>query len=57
MAIGSGLPTPSPADLPDPGIKLGSLALQVDSLPSELTGEPLIRKDCVGRQGGNRGTS
>ena len=27
---------PSPADLPNPGIKLGSLALQVDSLPTEL---------------------
>ena len=24
----SGLPFPSPGDLPDPGIKLGSLALQ-----------------------------
>ena len=29
----SGLPFPSPEDLPDPGIKLASLALQVDSLP------------------------
>ena len=27
---------PSPADLPNPGIKLGSLALQVDSLSIEL---------------------
>ena len=26
----------SPADLPDPGIELGSPALQVDSLPTEL---------------------
>ena len=31
----SGLPFPSPVGLPDPGIKLRSLALQVDSLPSE----------------------
>ena len=31
----SGLPFPSPEDLPDPGIKPGSPALQVDSLPSE----------------------
>ena len=31
----SGLPFPSPGDLPDPGIKPGSLALQADSLPSE----------------------
>ena len=29
----SGLPFPSPEDLPDPGIKPTSLALQVDSLP------------------------
>ena len=31
---------PSPADLPDPGIKQGSPALQVDSLPTELSGKP-----------------
>ena len=31
----SGLPFPSPGDLPDPGIKSGSPALQADSLPSE----------------------
>ena len=30
---------PSPADLPDPGIKLGSPALQEDSLPTELSGK------------------
>ena len=29
-------PVPSPVDLPDPGIKPGSPALQVDSLPTEL---------------------
>ena len=34
----SGHPIPSPADLPDPGIELGSPALQADSLPSELSG-------------------
>ena len=28
-----GLPFPSPEDLPDPGIELGSPALQADSLP------------------------
>ena len=27
-------------DLPDPGIELGSPALQVDSLPTELPGNP-----------------
>ena len=32
---------PSPADLPDPGIELGSLALQVDSLLTELSGKPI----------------
>ena len=32
----SGLPCPPPGDLPDPGIKPGSPALQADSLPSEL---------------------
>ena len=31
----SGLPFPSPGDLPDPGIKPGSPALQADTLPSE----------------------
>ena len=31
----SGLPFPSPGDLPDPGIKPKSPALQADSLPSE----------------------
>ena len=31
----SGLPGPSPWDLPDLGIEVGSLALQADSLPSE----------------------
>ena len=36
----SGQPIPSPADLPDPGIKLESPALQEDSLPTELWGKP-----------------
>ena len=31
---------PSPVDLPDPGIELGSPALQADSLPTELSGKP-----------------
>ena len=34
----SGLPFPSPRDLPDPGMKPGSPALQADSLPIELPG-------------------
>ena len=32
---------PSPGDLPDPGIKSGSPALQADSLPSEPPGMPI----------------
>ena len=36
----SGLPFPSPGDLPNPGIEPRSPALQVDSLPSELPGKP-----------------
>ena len=35
----SGLPSPSPGDLPDPGIEPGSPALQADSLPSEPLGK------------------
>ena len=31
----SGLPFPSPVDLPDPGIEPGSSALQADPLPFE----------------------
>ena len=31
----SGLPFPSPGDLPNPGIEPGSPALQTDALPSE----------------------
>ena len=37
----SGLPFPSPEDLPDPGIKPGPPALQADSLPFELQGRPI----------------
>ena len=41
----SGLPFPSPGDLPDPGIKPGSPALQADSLLSEPLGKPIIWKN------------
>ena len=34
----SGLPFPSPGDLPDPGIKPGSPALEADTLTSEPQG-------------------
>ena len=37
----SGLPFPSPEDLPDPGIEPRSSALQVDALPSELLGKAM----------------
>ena len=35
QAYWSGLPFPSPEDLPNPGIEPGSPALLVDALPSE----------------------
>ena len=35
----SGLPFPSPEDLPDPGIEPGSPTLQADTLPSEPPGK------------------
>ena len=36
----SGYPIPSPENLPNPGIKPGFPALQVDSLPTEISGKP-----------------
>ena len=39
---GTVLPFPSPGDVPDPGIELDSPALQVDSLPSEPSENPLF---------------
>ena len=41
----SGLSFPSPGDLPDSGIELGSSALQADSLPAELSGKPTESSD------------
>ena len=40
VTIQVGLPFPSPGDLPNIGIKPGSPALQMDSLPSEPAGKP-----------------
>jgi len=37
----SGLPFPSPGDLPNPGIEPRSPALQADSSPTELLGDYL----------------
>ena len=44
----SGLPFPSPGDLPDPGIEPRSPALQADMLPSELLGKPGLQFLCLG---------
>ena len=38
----SGLPFPSPGNLPDPGIKPGSPTLQAEALPSKSPGKSLI---------------
>ena len=40
----SGLPFPSPGDLPNPGIEPGFLALQANSLLSEPPGKPKAAK-------------
>ena len=37
----SGVPFPSPGDLPDPGIEPRSPTLRADTLPSEPPGNPL----------------
>ena len=39
----SGLPFPSPEDLPNPRIEPGSSALQADALPSEPPGKLTLR--------------
>ena len=39
----SGLPFPSPGDLPNPGVKPESPALQTDSLPTEPLGTPYFQ--------------
>ena len=41
----SGLPFPSPGDLPNPGIEPRSLALQADSFPAELF--QILKDDAV----------
>ena len=43
----SGLPLPSPRDLPDPRNKLESPALQADSLPSKSPGKLAVRNETV----------
>ena len=39
----SGLPFPSPGDLPDPGMEPGSPALRADALSSEPPGKPTFQ--------------
>ena len=47
----SGLPFPSPGDLPDPGIKPRSPTLEADALTSEPPGKPVVKKNvAVGEQ-------
>ena len=43
----SGLPFPSPGDLPDPGIKPGPPAQQADSLPIEPPGKLSTRSQTL----------
>ena len=42
----SGLPFPSPGDLPDPGIEPSSPALQANASPSEPLGKPNRTRGC-----------
>ena len=48
----SGLPFPSPGDIPDPGMEPGSPALRADSLPSAPPGKPtlILRQDVNNRR-------
>ena len=43
LRTSSGLPCPSPGDLPDPGTEPGSPMLRADSLPSKPRGKPVHR--------------
>ena len=43
----TGLPFPSPGDLPNPGLKPRSPALQADSLPSEPPGRASVGMSSV----------
>ena len=58
----SGLPFPSPRDLPDPGSESQSPALQTDSLPSDPPGKPPSDGSCLlhfppAKDGSRRGVS
>ena len=46
---GVGSLSPSPRDLPNPGIEPGCPPLQADSLPTDLSGKPIVQRclpDC-----------
>ena len=43
----SGLPLPSPWDLPDPGTEPGSPSLRADALPSEPPGNPNVHSSTI----------
>ena len=45
----SGLPFPSPGDLPDPGIEPRSLTLKANSLPFEPPGKPYYMQNTTFR--------
>ena len=45
----SGLPFPSPGDLPDPGIEPRSPAFQADTLTSEPPGKPTEERGILSR--------
>ena len=45
------MPFPSPGDLPDSGMELGSPDLQADSLPSEPPGNPHLHVDIYTKLG------
>ena len=51
----SGLPFPSPGDLPDPGIEPGSPTLQADALSKADNDKPITGRKKKGREGHRKG--
>ena len=52
----SGLPFPSPGDLPNPGIEAGSPSLQADTLLSEPPGKPYVAIKILNQIEGRKST-
>ena len=50
----SGLPFPSPGDLPNPAIEPGSPTLQADSLQTKLPGKPTYKTETKTKQNKNQ---